>query len=190
MSNQFQEHFKKEIIPRLMKELNIKNIMAVPRITKVKINVGIGTYLAGGKDYSEVVKNITEMSGQKPIVTHAKKAISNFKIRIGLPVGITVTLRKKRMYDFVNKLVNSVLPRTRDFRGIPPKSFDKKGNYSLGISEFTVFPEIRPEDIVKNHGVEITIVTSAKNDEEGYALLKNLGFPFKRVSSGKIAKKT
>lgn len=188
MSTNLQKQFKKEIIPRLMEELKIKNPMAVPRITKVKINVGIGTYLAGSKDYSEVVKNITEISGQKPIVTRSRKAISNFKIRIGLPVGVAVTLRKKRMYDFVGKLVNIVLPRTRDFRGLSPRSFDKKGNYSLGISEFTVFPEIRPEDIVKNHGVEITIVTSAKNDAEGYALLKNLGFPFKKEK--KFIKKT
>lgn len=183
------EQFRKEIAPNLVKELGIKNSLAVPRMTKVKVNVGMGTYLSGSKDYSEIVKNITEITGQKPIVTRSRKAISNFKIRIGLPIGVAVTLRKKRMYDFINKLVNVVLPRTRDFRGLSPRSFDGKGNYSLGISEFTVFPEIRPEDIVKNHGVEITIVTSAKNDKEGYLLLKNLGFPFKKEKKSPSIKK-
>ena len=176
----FREHFEKNIIPKLQKELNIANKHAVPRVKLVKINVRIGSYLAGSKDYSEVVKNITEITGQKPIVTKARKAISNFKLRAGMPVGVVVTLRKDRMYDFLNKIISVVLPRTRDFRGITVRSFDGHGNYSLGIREFTVFPEIKPDDVVKNFGMQITIVTTALDNKLGYKLLRQLGFPFKK----------
>ncbi|MBI2464098.1 50S ribosomal protein L5 [Candidatus Peregrinibacteria bacterium] len=176
----FQEQFKKKMIPELAKELKVKNQHAVPRIEKVKINVSIGSYLAGSKDYSQVVKNVTDITGQKPLVTLSRKAISNFKLKIGMPVGITVTLRKKKMYDFLSKLINIVFPRTRDFRGLSARSFDGHGNYSLGIAEYTVFPEIHPEDVTKNHGVEVTIVTTSKNNENAYKLLKTMGFPFKK----------
>jgi len=173
--------YQKNILPKLQENLGIKNSLAVPKLEKVTINVGIGSYLQGSKDYDNVIKNISEISGQKPIVRNAKKAISNFKIRQGMPVGIKVTLRGQRMYDFVSKLVNIVFPRIRDFRGISKKSFDGRGNYTVGIKEFTVFPEINPDDIVKMHGLEITVVTSAENDEQGYALLKEIGFPFKEA---------
>jgi len=173
-----KEKFAKEIAPELKKQLAVKNINAVPRLTKVLINVGIGKMLAGGKDYSDIEKNITLIAGQKPVVAKAKKAISNFKLRQGMPVGIHATLRGQRMYDFVSKFVNIVLPRTRDFRGISAKSFDGKGNYSLAIKEHTVFPEINPDDIIKHHGMQVTFVTTAKTNEEGYHLLKAMGFPF------------
>ena len=187
-----QTQFHKEIRPRLQKDLGLKNIFSVPQVTKVKINVGIGSFMEGKKDHKEVVENIKLISGQQPIVTKARKAISNFKVREDDPVGVTATLRGKRMYDFINKLVNVVLPRVRDFRGISKKSFDRRGNYSLGIKEHTVFPEINPEDIVRIHGLQVTVTTTAKTDNEGYELLKSLGFPFKeaRLETTKPAEKS
>ncbi|EKD63371.1 MAG: 50S ribosomal protein L5 [uncultured bacterium] len=171
---------KKEMIKHLKDELNVKNILALPKLLKVKVNVGIGTYIrAGGKDFTPVVKNITDITGQKPIVTKSRKAISNFHLRAKMPVGVSVTLRKHRMNDFINKLVNVALPRTRDFRGISVKGFDGMGNYNLGIKDINIFPEISLENIDRPHGLQITIATSAKNNYEGYVLLKALGFPFK-----------
>jgi large subunit ribosomal protein L5 len=150
----------------------------VPRLKKVQLNVGLGSFIAGKKDYSEVIDNLAAISGQKPVVTKARMAISNFKIKQNQPIGVTVTIRGKRMWDFLSKLVNVTLPRIRDFRGIPPKGFDGHGNYTLGIQETTVFPEINPENMEKIHGMQVTIVTSAGNDQNGQALLKALGFPF------------
>lgn len=175
-----KENYFQKIVPELQKELNLKNSLAVPRVQKIKINVGIGSYLAGNKDYDPVVNNIAQITGQKPIVTKARIAISNFKLRADMPTGVTVTLRRNRMYDFLNKLINVVLPRLRDFRGLSKKSFDGHGNYSIGMPEFIVFPEIHPDDIVKTHGVQITIVTNAKDDESAYKLLKAMNFPFKK----------
>ena len=176
-----KERFIQEIAPKLKEELGIKNVMAVPKVTKVTLNVGIGSYIkAYGKDYQAVVDNIASITGQKPVVTKAKKAISNFKLREETPVGVTVTLRGVKMYDFLNKLVNVIFPRVRDFRGLSPKSFDGNGNFSVGFKEHMVFPEISPDDIMKPHGLEINVTTSAKNDDEGFALLKALGFPFKK----------
>jgi large subunit ribosomal protein L5 len=176
-----KERYLKEIAPNLQKDLGIKNINAVPRLSKVTVNAGLGSfYTSGTKDFSEFVANIAAITGQKPVVTKAKKAISNFKIREEMPNGVTVTLRGERMYDFIDKLVNIVFPRTRDFRGISEKSFDGKGNYSIGIKEHIVFPEINPDDIVKIHGLQACIGTTAKNNEEGLALLRALGFPFKK----------
>lgn len=179
----FKQIYLEDIAPALQKELGTANKMSIPKVEKIKINVGIGSYLqrSGGKDYNEIVENITAIAGQKPIVTHAKKAISNFKLRQGMPVGVTVTLRGNRMYDFLNKLINITLPRIRDFRGISRKSFDGQGNFNIGIKEHLVFPEINPDDITKVHGVEVCIVTSAKTDEEGYQLLLKMGFPFKEA---------
>lgn len=172
--------FNKEIAPELKKTLNLKNVMAVPKIAKVTINVGLGTYLkTHNKDYSSVVENLTKITGQKPVLTKAKQAISNFKTRKGEIVGIKVTLRGKRMYDFLNKLINITFPRVRDFRGISPKAFDGKGNYAVGFKEHMVFPEISPDDVMKIHGVEICISTTAKDNEQGFELLKAFGFPFK-----------
>ncbi|HRY91393.1 MAG TPA: 50S ribosomal protein L5 [Candidatus Gracilibacteria bacterium] len=175
-----KDHYTKDIIPALKKDLGIKNILAVPKLTKVKVNVGLGPFLSAKKDYSEVLDNLAAITGQKPVINKARKAISNFKIRKGLPIGVSVTVRGSKMYDFVSKLVNITLPRIRDFRGIPLKSFDGNGNYSLGIMENTVFPEINPDNIDKIYSLEVTICTSAKNDKEGMALLKALGFPFQK----------
>lgn len=181
-----KQYYLKELLPQVQKELGIKNPMAVPRLKKIHINVGIGNIMTkGNKDYESIVNNITAIAGQKPVVTKAKKAISNFKTRKGLPVGITVTLRGERMYDFFKKFVNIVLPRVRDFRGLSRKSFDDKGNYSIGLTEHTVFPEINADDIVKLHGMQVTICTSAKSKEEGYALLKAFRFPFKKETISK-----
>ncbi len=172
--------FNKEIAPELKKTLKLKNVMAVPKITKITLNVGLGTYLkTHNKDYSNVVENLTKISGQKPVLTKAKKAISNFKTRKDEIVGIKVTLRGNRMYDFLNKLINITFPRVRDFRGISPKAFDGQGNYSVGFKEHMIFPEISPDDVMKIHGIEICIATTAKDNEQGFELLKAFGFPFK-----------
>ena len=181
MKSDFYKSYLETIRPKLMKDLKKKNLFDIPRLSKISVNVGIGTYLSGGKDYAPVVDNITRITGQKAVVTKARISVSNFKIREGNPVGIRVTLRRDLMYDFFCKLVRIVLPRVRDFRGLSPKSFDGHGNYTVGIREFTVFPEIKLEDVAKNHGLQVTIHTSAENDEEGFALLKEFGFPFKKL---------
>lgn len=183
-----KEKFHREIAPELKKQLKIKNINAVPRLSKITINAGIGKLLAGGKDFTDVETNIMQIAGQKPVIAKAKKAISNFKLREGMPVGVYVTIRGDRMYDFVSKFVNVVLPRTRDFRGISPKSFDGKGNYSIAIREHTVFPEINPDDIIKHHGLQITFVTTAKNNDDAHLMLKMLGFPFQEKKEKAEAK--
>lgn len=180
-----REHYYKNILPALQKELGIKNRMAVPKLEKVKINVGLGPFLAAKKDYSDILDNIAAISGQRPVVNNAKKSISNFKVREGHPVAVSVTLRGNKMYDFVSKLVNITFPRVRDFRGISGKSFDGHGNYSVGITENIVFPEINPDNVDKIHGLQITVCTTAKNNEEGYSLLKALGFPFKESKEKK-----
>lgn len=177
----YYDTFNKDVIPALQKELGIKNKMAVPRITQVKLNVGIGTLTKNTKDFSDVVTNVAKISGQQPVVTKAKLAISNFKLRKGMPTGITVTLRGKKMYEFIYRLVNIVFPRVRDFRGLNLKSFDGHGNYSVGFKEALVFPEINPDDVLNVHGIQVTIGTTAKNDEEGRALLTQIGFPFKKA---------
>lgn len=175
-----QTQFKKEIAAKLMKDLNLKNANAVPKVTKITVNVGIGSIIQKqGKDFAYIVDNIAKITGQKPVITTAKKSISNFKTRIGIPVGIMVTLRGKRMYDFLSKLINITLPRVRDFRGLPPKSFDNKGNYSIGFKEHIMFPEINPDDVLHLHGVQITITTTAKDNKQGLALLKAFNFPFR-----------
>ena len=174
--------FQEEIAPKLQKELGMKNVNQVPKVRKITLNVGIGSIIQSkGKDFSNIIENITKVAGQKPIVTKAKKAISNFKLREDNPVGVTVTLRGKRMYDFLGKLINVTLPRVRDFRRLSPKAFDGNGNYSLGFKEHIVFPEIDADDVLHLHGVQITINTSAKSDEEGRALLKAFNFPFKKI---------
>ncbi len=174
------EQMKSEIVPALKKELGLKSVLSVPRITKVKINVGIGTLGKNTKDFSEVIDNVSKITGQKPIITKAKIAVSNFKLRKGMPVGIVVTLRGRRAYDLIERLVNIVIPRVRDFRGLSIKSFDGNGNYSIGFKEALVFPEINPDDVTNVHGIQVTIITSAENNEGGIALLKKIGFPFKK----------
>ena len=179
----FYETFKSEIAPKLQKELGLKNPIAVPRIKMVKVNVGIGSLTKQTKDFSDVIDNISKVTGQKPVVKNAKMAVSNFKLRKGMPNGVVVTLRGNRMYEFLYKLVNIVLPRVRDFRGLSPKSFDGNGNYSMGFKEALVFPEINPDDVLNIHGMQVTLVTTAKDDEEGKALLDAIGFPFKEMKT-------
>jgi len=176
-----QDRYKKDIVPKLQKDLGITNIMEVPKLEKVVLNMGIGTYIrSGNKDYSVLVEHLALISGQAPVVKNAKKAISNFKLRAGMPVGITVTLRGENMYNFLDKLVTIVLPRVRDFRGISGKSFDSEWNYNFGIKEHTIFPEVPQDDVVKNHGLQITVKTSATSGEAWKALLTEMGFPFSK----------
>lgn len=174
-------HYIENVIPKLKKALECDNVHALPKLMKVSVNVGIGSYIqkGGDKKFENVIENVTLLTGQKPVVTKAKKAISNFKLREGMPVGISVTLRGERMHDFLQKVVHIALPRIRDFRGISVKGFDGKGNYTLGLKEATVFPEVNPENLNRNHGLQIVIHTSANTNKEGYLLLKELGFPFK-----------
>lgn len=176
----YYDTFTKNIVPELQKELGIKNPMAVPKLSKVTLNVGIGSLTKNTKDYSDVLNNVAKIAGQKPVVTKAKIAISNFKLRQGMPTGITVTLRGKNMYEFVYRLVNIVFPRVRDFRGLNPKAFDGQGNYSVGFKEALVFPEINPDDVLNIHGIQVTLNTTAKDDKQGRALLNHMGFPFKK----------
>lgn len=172
--------YQKKVIPVLKQELGIKNRFAVPRIEKITINIGIGSYIRNAdKNFDPVIENLTMLSGQKPVIVKARKAISNFKLREGNPVGLMVTLRGQRMYDFLSRLVNVILPRIRDFRGISAKGFDGQGNYTMGLKEVTVFPEVNPDSIIKNHGLQITLKTTAKTNLRGYHLLKTMGFPFR-----------
>ena len=174
-----QETYKTEIIPKLQESLKCGNIMEVPKVEKIVLNMGIWTYIRNGnKDYSVLQDHLALITGQAPIVKHAKKAISNFKLRAGMPVGLTVTLRGDTMYNFLDKLIHIVLPRVRDFRWISAKSFDKDGNYNFGIKEHTIFPEVPQDDVVKNHGIQITVKTTAKTKDAGRELLTQMGFPF------------
>lgn len=166
-----------------------KNPMAVPKLTKVAINVGLSHGIKDPKFLDIAEGTVRRITGQQPVRTEAKKSISNFKIRKGMIVGMAVTLRGKRMYDFVEKLVRVTFPRIRDFRGLKPSSFDKRGNFTVGFRENIAFPEIRPDEIERLHGLEITVVTTAKNKEEGVALLKNIGFPFNEDLDEKKSKK-
>jgi len=178
--NNLQKQYKEKVVPVLMEKLNSKNILAVPAIKKVVINVGIGPGLKDQEYLNTVKKTLEKISGQKPVETLSKKSISNFKIRIGMVVGVKVTLRGKRMWDFLEKLTKITLPRVRDFRGISDKGFDKNGNYSLGFKENIAFPEIRQDELEKIHGLEINITSTTKNKEEGKLLLSELGFPFRQ----------
>lgn len=180
MKKTLLQTYREQIVPELQKSLGLKNPNAVPRIKAVIVNVGVGSHVAAGKDHEDIVKNVVTITGQKPVVTLAKKAISNFKLKINMPSGVVVTLRGKRMYDFLTKLIHVVFPRIRDFRGISKKSFDGRGNYSVGLREHTVFPEIQAEDVSKIHGMQITIQTTAGTNEKALELLKAFGFPFKK----------
>lgn len=172
--------YKKEIVPKLMEEFGIENLMAVPKLQKIVINVGAGEAINDGKYVDTVIENVGQITGQRPVATKAKKSVSNFKLREGMPIGAKVTLRKKIMYEFLDRLINLSLPRTRDFQGVPNKSFDGRGNYTMGIKEHTIFPEIDVDSARFVHGMDITFVTSAESDEEAFALLKHFGMPFKK----------
>ena len=174
-----KELYGKELSPKLMKEFNYKNKMQVPRLQKVVVNMGLGEAIQNIKVLDSATNELMAITGQKPVSSKAKKSIANFKLRKGMSIGCFVTLRKKRMYEFFDRLVNIALPRVRDFRGVSGRSFDGRGNYSLGIKEQIIFPEINYDKIDKIKGLNITIVTTAKTDEEGKALLGLLGMPFK-----------
>jgi len=175
-----QEVYKNECVPQLMKEFGYKNIMEVPKLLKVSLNMGLGEAVQNSKIIESATQEMTMLAGQKAVVTKAKKSIAGFKLREGMPIGCRVTLRQDKMYDFLNKLINIAMPRVRDFRGISPKGFDGRGNYSMGIKEHIIFPEIDYDKIDKIKGMNITITTTAKTDEEGRYLLKALGMPFRK----------
>ncbi|MBX9685564.1 MAG: 50S ribosomal protein L5 [Candidatus Obscuribacterales bacterium] len=175
-----KDKYHSEVVPHLKKEFGYTNDMQVPRIEKVVINMGIGEAAASAKAIDGGVKDLTAIAGQKPVVNRARKSIATFKVRKGMPVGVSVTLRGQRMFDFLSKLINIALPRIRDFRGLSQKSFDGRGNYSLGVKEQLIFPEINYEQVDAVRGMDISIVTSARTDQEARAMLAAMGMPFKR----------
>ncbi len=174
--------YKDEIVGQMVEQFDYDNEMAVPRLQKIVLNSGVGEAVENEKLLETVTKNLAQITGQQPVQTKAKQSVSNFKLRQGMPIGCKVTLRKKIMYEFLDRLVNLALPRSRDFRGVPDKSFDGRGNYTLGIKEHTIFPEINTEEVDTIHGLDITFVSTAETDEEAHALLKNFGMPFVKRS--------
>ena len=178
MAQRLKAVYKDEIVPTLFEEFKYDNVMQVPKVTKIVINVGVGEALENSRALDATVEDITKITGQQPIITRAKKSVANFKLREGRGIGVKVTLRGERMWAFLDRLVNLALPRTRDFRGISADSFDGRGNYTLGLRDQLIFPVIEYDKIDKLRGMEITVVTTAQTDEEGRRLLKLLGFPF------------
>ncbi|MFC6277332.1 MULTISPECIES: 50S ribosomal protein L5 [Psittacicella] len=174
------DYYKNEVVSKLQSQFGFKSVMQVPRIEKITLNMGVGEAISDKKILENAVADLTAISGQKPLVTKARKSVAGFKIRQGYPIGAKVTLRGERMYDFLDKLVNIAIPRIRDFRGLSAKSFDKRGNYSMGIKEQIIFPEIDYDKIDRLRGLDITITTTAKNDKEGLALLEAFNFPFRK----------
>lgn len=174
-----KEYYRQTVVPELMKEFRYRNVMQVPRIVKVVLNIGVGEALENAKALDGAVEDLTKIAGQKPVITRAKKAVAAFKLREGRAIGVKVTLRNERMWSFLDRLINVALPRTRDFRGISGNAFDGRGNYTLGLREQLIFPEIEYDKIDKVRGMEISIVTTAQTDEEGRRLLKLLGMPFR-----------
>lgn len=183
------EHYKKDVIPAMVAKFGYKNPAAVPKLRKVTINVGLSHGIKEPKFIDIAQETVRAITGQQPQKTLAKKSISNFKIRKGMTVGMAVTLRGARMYDFMEKLIRVTFPRVRDFRGVSPSSFDARGNYTVGFKENIAFPEIRPDEVERLHGLEVTIVTGASSREEGLALLRALGFPFREADGEKKKKK-
>ena len=178
--NRLKAKYEKEVMPKLLEQFGYKNKMAVPKLEKITINIGLGKSLQDAKFIDTAVDTLSRISGQKPVLTKAKKSISNFKIRQGMTVGAKVTLRNERMYDFLDRLINIALPRVRDFRGINRKTVDQQGNLNIGFTEHIVFPEIKSDEVEKIHGLEVSATTTAKNYEEGITLLEGLGIPFKK----------
>ncbi|HVM36557.1 MAG TPA: 50S ribosomal protein L5 [Actinomycetota bacterium] len=176
-----KERYRDEVVPQLVKELGLTNVMQAPRPVKVVLNMGVGDAPKDAKLIEGAVRDLTTITGQKPSIRRARKSLASFKIREGMPIGVAVTLRGDRMWDFLDRLMSIVLPRIRDFRGLNPKSFDGSGNYSFGVTEQLVFPEIDYDDVDATRGMDITIVTSAKNDDEGRALLLALGLPLRQT---------
>ncbi|HEY3343593.1 MAG TPA: 50S ribosomal protein L5 [Anaerolineaceae bacterium] len=180
--NRLKIQYQNEIIPSLMKDLELDNVMQVPAIKKVVVNIGMGEAMDNPKALDAAVNDVVAITGQKPIITKAKKSIANFKLREGRSIGVKVTLRGERMWAFIDRLINIVLPRVRDFRGVSPDAFDGRGNYTLGLREQLIFPEIEYDKIDKIRGMEITIVTNAANDDQARALLQLFGMPFRKGS--------
>ena len=175
-----QEYYRETIVPALMKELNFSSVMQVPKISKITLNMGVGEALNDKKIMDNAVTDMSAIAGQKPVVTLARKSVAGFKIRDGMPIGCMVTLRRERMYEFLDRLISIAVPRVRDFRGLNPRSFDGRGNYSMGIREQIVFPEIDYDKIDAIRGLDIVVTTSARNDDEGRALLRAFNFPFRQ----------
>ena len=178
--NRLEEKYKKEVVPSLMEKYNYKTVMLVPKIEKIVVNMGVGDALANSKNLEAAVSDLAKITGLKPIETKAKKSIAAFKVREGHKIGCKVTLRGERMYEFLDKLISIGLPRVRDFRGLSSKSFDGRGNYTIGIKEQLIFPEINFDEVEKVRGMDIVIVTTSKNNEEAFELLKELGVPFRK----------
>ena len=178
--NRLNQKYKETVVPALMKKFEYKSVMEVPCIDKVVINMGVGDAIANSKALDEAVAELAAITGQAPVITRAKKSIANFKVREGMPIGCKVTLRREKMYDFLDKLMNISLPRVRDFRGVSDTSFDGRGNYTLGVKEQIIFPEIDYDKVNKIRGMDIVIVTTAKTNEEARALLAEMGMPFKK----------
>ncbi len=179
MAARLRERFDKELRPAIMKELGFTNPMQAPRLEKIVVNMGLGEAINNGKIIDASLEQLTAIAGQKPVITKSRKSIANFKLRQGQSIGVMVTLRGDRMYEFLDRLVSIALPRVRDFKGVSPKAFDGKGNYTLGVREQIIFPEINYDKVEKIKGLNITVVTTARNDEEGRTLLKHLGMPFR-----------
>jgi len=177
--SRLKEKYEKEVVPALRERFGYKSIMQVPKVEKIVLNMGVGEAAQDPKQLDGAIADLMAITGQKPVITRAKKSIAAFKIRAGMPVGLKVTLRGQRMYDFLDKLINVGLPRIRDFRGVSPKGFDGRGNYSLGLREQLIFPEIKYDKVDKIRGLDVVIVTTAKTDEEAHALLSELGMPFR-----------
>ena len=180
MAARLKERYQKEVAPAIAKEFGIKNPMAVPRLEKIVVNMGMGEAIANAKILDTATDEVRAIVGQKPVITKAKKSIASFKLRQGMPIGVMVTLRGDRMYEFLDRLVSIALPRVRDFRGVSPKAFDGRGNYTIGVREQLIFPEIDFNKVEKMRGMNISIVTTARNDEQARALLKSLGMPFRQ----------
>ena len=178
MENRLKAQYEKEIVPALVDKFNYTSVMQVPKLAKIVLNMGVGDAVTNAKNLDEAVEELTLISGQKPLVTRAKKSIAGFRLREGMAIGAKVDLRGERMYDFLDKLINVSLPRVRDFHDVPTKSFDGRGNYTLGVKEQLIFPEINFDNVDKVRGMDIVIVTTANTDEEGRELLKGLGMPF------------
>ena len=180
MGPRLKERYREEVVPALMKEFSYQNVMQVPRLQKIVVNIGLGEALQNPKALDSASEDVAAITGQKPVITRAKRSIANFKLRAGMPIGVTVTLRGDRMYELLDRMVNAALPRIRDFQGVSPDSFDGRGNYSLGIKEQVIFPELEYDKIDRIRGLQFTMVTSARSDEEGKRLLELMGMPFAR----------
>jgi large subunit ribosomal protein L5 len=180
MAARLRDYYREQVVPRLRTELKLANVMQVPRISKITVNMGVGEAVADKKVMDAALADLTRITGQKPLVTKSRKAIAAFKIRAGLAIGAKVTLRGTRMYEFLDRLINIAMPRIRDFRGVSPRAFDGRGNYSLGVKEQIIFPEIQYDQIDQVRGMDITITTTARNDRHGRALLEAFNFPFRK----------